>query len=236
MPPRRKPAARRGRPSKPRYALATVPRRRMLYNPQPIFTETFRLKKSDGSAADLLPNAGFLLSANIGSLPQLTQYSGLYQKYRILKATFMILPTWTGGEQQNPAIYNTVSGNFPTLPGVSSAGTSRIVSVVDTSPDQAVPISEDAVLQENGCKIRFLDKMVKLSCSPVPDLKDSNNVQLTLKAKYINFSTGNPNVAHFGVRGWITHPYSLGTGTFNIPDSITYAVYCKLKFQIAEPR
>lgn len=229
MPIRRK-GRKVGRPRKARHALASVPRRRMLYNPQPVFTETFRL------TADLAPNAGFLLSANIGLIPQLTQYSGLYQKYRILKAVFMLLPTWTGGENQNAAIYNTVSGNFPTIPGVSTAGTTRMVSVIDTSPDQAVPVSEAAVLQENGCKIRFLDKMVKLSCSPVPDLKDSNGAQLTLTKKYINFATGNPNISHYGIRGWITHPYSLGTGSFNIADTITYAVYCKLTFQLAEPR
>lgn len=200
-----------------------------MFNPQPMFTETFKY-------GDLLPNAGFVLSANIGSLPQLTQYSGLYQQYRILSAKWFLLPTWTGGENQNAAIYNTVSGNFPTLPGVSSAGTTRIVHVVDSSPDQAVPVSEDAVLQENGCRIRLLDKMVTMSAAPVPDLKDANGVQMTLKKKFINFATGNPNVAHYGVRGWITHPYSVGTGTFNIADSIVYACYCKLRFQLREPR
>lgn len=218
MPPRRKPA-RRGR--KPRYALASVPRRRMLYNPQPMFTETFRF------ANDLLPNAGFLLTANIGNIPQLTQYSGLYQKYRIMKAVFLLMPTWTGGENQNTAIFNSASG--PTVPpGLTSVGTSRIVSVQDTSPDQSTPTSEAAVLQENGCRIRFLDKMVKLTCSPVPDLKDANGAQLTLKKKYVNFAS--PNIAHYGVRGWITQAISTGTS------SITYAVYCKLTFQLAEPR
>lgn len=200
-----------------------------MYNPQPVFTETFLY-------GTLLPNAGFLLSANIGSIPQLTQYSGLYQQYRILKASWLLLPNFTGGENQNTAIFNTVSGNFPTLPGVSTAGTSRIVHVVDSSPDQAVPVSEAAVLQENGCRIRLLDKMMRMHAAPVPDLKDSNGVQLTLRKKYINFATGNPNVAHYGIRGWITHPYSIGTGSFNIADSITYTCYCKLTFQLREPR
>lgn len=221
-------------PRRPR-AVRRIPRgvrgRAMtMYNPQPVFTETFR------QDAVLLPNAGFLLSANIANVPQLAQYSGLYQKYRILKCQWTLFPNFTGGTDQNVAIFNTVSGNFPVVPGVSTAGTSRIVHVVDSSPDQAVPVSEDAVLQENGCRIRLLDRIVKMGCAPVPDLKDANGAQLTLKRKYINFSTGSPNIAHYGVRGWITHPYNIGTGAFNIPDSITYTVYCKMTFQLCEPR
>jgi len=204
-------------------------RSNMLYNPQPMFTETFKY-------GTLLPNAGFLLTANVGSLPQLAQYQGLYQQYRILKARWIIMPTWTGGENQNQAIYNTVSGNFPTVPGVSTAGTSRMVTVVDSAPDQAVPVSEDAVLQENGCRIRFLDKMAIVGAAPVPDLKDANGAQLTLKKKFLNFSSSGPNLAHYGVRGWITQPYNIGTGSFDIANSITYAVYCKLTFQLREPR
>ena len=201
----------------------------IMFNPQPVFTETYNY-------GTLLPNAGFLLTANIGSIPQLAQYQGLYQQYRVLKCQWLIMPTWTGGENQNAAIYNTVSGNFPTLPGVSSAGTSRIVTVVDSSPDQAVPVSEAAVLQENGCKIRFLDKMVRCHAAPVPDLKDANGAQLTLRKKFLNFTASGPNLAHYGVRGWITHPFSIGTGSFNIADSIQYVVYAKLTFQLREPR
>ena len=229
MPPRRQAPARRGRPSKPRHALMSHPRRRMLYNPQPVFTETYKL-------VDLLPNAGFLLSTNIGQLPQLAQYNGLYQKYRILKAVFQLFPTWTGGEAQNQAIYNQVSGPGFAGGGVSSAGTSRMVSVIDDSPDQSAPASEAEVLQENGCKIRFLDKMAKLVCRPAPDLKDSNGAQLTIKKRFINFSPSNPNVNHYGIRGWITHPFNIGGTAFNVPDTIRYTVYCKLTFQLADPR
>ena len=192
----------------------------MLYNPQPVFTETYKY-------TTLSPNAGFLLTANVDSLPQLTQYTGLYQQYRIIKCQFILMPTWTGGEQQNVAIFNSASG--PSVPpGLTSVGTSRMVSVIDSSPNQSVPISEDAVLQENGCKIRFLDKMAKLSCAPVPDLKDANNNQLTLHKKFQNFVS--PNVAHYGVRGWITQAVSTGTS------AITYTVYAKLTFQLREPR
>lgn len=198
-------------------------RRRAMFNPQPHFTETFKY-------TDLSANSGFLLTANMDNIPQLAQYSGLYQQYRIMRVKFLLLPTWTGGEQQNQAIFNSSSG--PTVPpGLTSVGTSRIVSVIDSSPDQSVPISENAVLQENGCRIRFLDKMVTITCAPVPDLKDANGNQLTIRGKYQNFTS--PNVAHYGVRGWITQPVSVGaTGATHI----SYAVYAKLTFGLREPR
>lgn len=210
--------------------------RRLNFNPSPTFTETYRLKNSSGVALDVLPNAGFMLAPSMGQLPQLTQYSNLYQKYRILKVAYLLVPNFSGGTDQNVAIFNTVSGNFPIIPGVSTSGTARIVYVIDNTPNQAVPVSEDAVLQENGCKIKFADKPVRMSCAPVPEIKDANNNEITLKKKFINFTTDNPNIAHYGIRGWCNHPFTIGTGSFNIADSLTYAVYVKLTFQVAEPR
>jgi len=193
-----------------------------MFNPQPHFTETFKL-------TTLNANAGFLLTANMDNIPQLAQYTGLYQQYRIVRCKWILMPTWTGGENQNQAINNSAFG--PSVPpGLSSAGTSRIVSVVDSSPDQSVPVSEDAVLQENGCRIRFLDKMVTLTASPVPDLKDANGNQLTIRGKYQNFT--NTNVAHYGVRGWITQPFNVGSTT----NASAYVVYAKLTFGLREPR
>jgi len=196
----------------------------MLYNPQPVFTETFK-------ATTLSANAGFNLSSVISQVPQLSQYSNLYQKYRILKAMWLIFPTWSGGEQQNVAIFNSASG--PTVPpGLYNVGTSRVAFVINDSPDQVLPVSEAAVLQDNGCKIKFLDKKLTIMNRPVPDVKDSNGVQMTFKGKYINFaSSGNPDVTHYGVDGWITQPVSGATGPAQ-----QYEVYCKLTFQLADPR
>jgi len=218
MPIRRR--ARRMRPR--RVKLAGLARRRLMFNPQPQFTETFQY-------GTLLPNAGFLLTANIDNVPQLANYTGLYQQYRIVKCKFIIMPTWTGGTDQNQSIFNAASGPL-VPPGLSSAGTSRVVTVIDSSPDQTVPISEAAVLQENGCRIRFLDRKIEVSCAPVPDLKDANGNQLTLRKKFMNFNS--PNIAHYGVRGWITQPFSFGTSA----NGMTYTVYAKLTFGLREPR
>ena len=223
MPPRRRAPARRGRPAKPRFALKSHPRRRMLYNPQPVFTETFK-------ATTLTANAGFNLSSVISQVPQVSQYSNLYQKYRIIKAVWLMFPTWSGGEQQNVAVFNAASG--PSVPpGLYSVGTSRVVFAINDTPAQTLPTSENEVLQDTGCKVKFLDKKLTITNHPTADLKDANGVQMTLKKKFINFATtGNPDVTHYGVNGWITQPVS-GTGTAQ-----QYAVYCKLTFQLADPR
>jgi len=193
-----------------------------MFNPTPHFTETFQY-------TTLLPNAGFLLTANIDNIPQLANYTGLYQQYRITRCKFIIMPTWTGGEDQNQAINNAAFGPL-VPPGLSSAGTSRVVTVIDSSPNQTVPVSEAAVLQENGCRIRFLDKKMEVGCSPVPDLKDANGNQLTIRGKYQNFTS--PNVAHYGVRGWITQPFTVGSTA----NAMQYVVYAKLTFGLREPR
>jgi len=216
---RRRPAR---RPARPLLSAIALPRRRMMFNPQPTFTETYNY-------GTLQANAGFLLTANVDSLPQLAQYTGLYQQYRITRCQFILMPNWTGGTDQNQAIFNAASG--PVVPpGLSSAGTLRMVSVIDSSPDQSVPVSENAVLQENGCKIRFVDKMAKLVCVPVPDLKDANGNQLTLRNKFQNFTS--PNIAHYGIRGWLSQPFSVGTSA----NAMIVTVYAKLTFQLREPR
>jgi len=217
MPPRRLQQAKRGRPSKPKYALSSYPRRRMLFNPQPVFTESFKI------ATPINSNQGFLLSPSMDLIPQLGQYTSLYQKYKILKAVWLIMPQWTGGTDQNAALYNS------SVP-VVNVGTSRVVYAVNDTPAQTVPASEAIVLQDNGCKIRFLDKKLTIHNRPVPDTKDANGVQMTFSNKFINFASTGPNITHYGVAGFISQ--YVGGGTAVQP----YEVYCKLTFQLADPK
>lgn len=215
MPPKTQP--KRGRPSKPRYALVSRPRRRMLYNPQPVFTETFL-------AQTITANSAFSLIATINQVPQLTQYNTLYQKYRILKAHWIIMPQWTGGTDQNAALYNS------SVP-IPNVGTARVVYAVNDTPAQVPPGSEAAVLQDNGCKIRFLDKKLTITNRPVPDTKDQNGIQMTFKRKFINFAVAPAiDVAHHGVVGWISQ--YVGTA----PTVQSFYVYCKLTFQLSDPK
>jgi len=224
MPPRNQ----RQRRSKPK-ALPRLGkmRRAIMFNPQPVFTETFKLGSDDPLRPyyQLDSNAGGVLSVRISQVPQLAQYSALYTKYKILKAKFICLPQFnTSSSDVNTGAYNAFSG-------VNGWGMSRLVTSVQDSPSQVVPLNEDDVLEDNGCKIHSGKSKIVLSCRPVPDLLDANNVKLNLARKFINFSTGAPDVTHYGIRWWHSLPVNAGNTT-----SVPYFVYCKLTFQLADPR
>lgn len=219
MPPRRynkrKPAAlRRKRMGRPR--------RGMTLNPKPIFTETFR-------HSTLQITAGFastVLGVSIDSVPQLSQYSNLYSRYRILRAQWIVMPCMT-------------SYDLSTLPFANSyQACPRVVYAInDTAPPTTsapvAPVNEQAILQDNGCKIRQGNKPIKFSNRPVPQTIDSLNVVSNLRGKFITFSTG-PNTTHWGVALAISNQFVTSSSGATVEPA--YVVYCKVTFQLADPR
>lgn len=224
MPPKyksRKPrVARRGRLALPGSRL----RRALMFNPQPVFIESYLLPGSTAAAPyTLAPNSGGQIAVSMDNIPQLAQYSSLYQKYRILKAKFICIPT-----------HNTASAdiNSELAPGgLQQVGLSRIVYAVNDSPNQVAAIAnEQQVLVDNGCKIICGSPKFTMSCRPVPNTEDTSGVRMTLGRKYINF--GSPNVSHFGITWYHTQPVIPPNSGFGVP----YLVYVKLTFQLADPR
>lgn len=223
--PRTKTGKPRGRPRKSALVRGIgIGRRRAMYNPQPVFTETV-LANLSGHDYICLANDGAILTVSMDQIPQLAQYSSLYQKYKILKATFICLPKFTNQEDQNAAQYNNSNSTY-------GYGASRVVYAINDSPAQAKPTSELQVLQDNGCRIQMLsEKGVRVTCRPTPDTKDANGVQLTQRGKFINFAT--PNVPHFGVSMWMSQPFT-ATGSAAVLNSL-YG-YIKITFQLSDPK
>lgn len=219
MPPRR--ARARGFKRKPRaFRRRLAVRRPLRTNSTPVFTETY-------TKGVIAPNSGGVLTFNINEVPQLGQYNILYQKYRIVSARLTLVPQFMPGEQ-NAASYNASAG-------VYAHGLGRIAWAVNDSPGVLAPGSELAVLQDNGCKIRPVRDMVKMSCRPKPLYEDANGILITLKNNWINFQTGGgapPDPKHFGISYWYTQP-NLGTTPLTNNDLV---VYCKLTFQLCDPR
>jgi len=213
---RRKPAMRSRVPRGPRF------------NPRPVFTETFRIFTNDPLAPPyrMASNTGGVLSVKISDMPQIAQYNSLYQKYRILKAQFICLPQFvTESSDVNAAGYN---GSL----GLGNWGMARIVTAVNDSPAQLIPLSENDVLEDNGCRISTGKPKLVFTCRPVPDALDANGNRMSFKGKYINFNgAAGPDITHYGIRWWYTLPNPGG----NIQD-IPYFVYVKLTFQLADPR
>lgn len=207
--------------------------RRMIGNIRPVFTETVNL----GSVGfTYTPSGGptntfgGLLSCNMGLLPQLSQYETLYQKYRILRAQWTLVPNWTQYDQNS-------SNGITNALDASYWSATRIVYAISDSPGQVPPSTELQVLNENGCKIRMMNKIFKVSCRPVPDTEDTNGVSMSFRGKYINFVTATPgNIEHLGVRYFLTAP-SVNVGSqAGIVDPPRWTVFLKLTFQLADPR
>jgi len=219
--PRMKPRRRARRAFRSRIAR---PIRR--YNPRPVFTETCRLTVINTSPAvnyQMNSNSEGQLRVNMDMLPQLAQYSALYQKYRILKVQYLCLATWN---TQSSDI-NAAQSNLSTA---VTYGMGRIAYVVQSSPGVASPGSEQAVLTCNGAKVIAAGPKFTITHKPVPDLLDSSGSQITMKSPFINFVTTGFNVQH----GAVNWSYILPSS--NPALDPLYAVYAKITFQLSDPR
>lgn len=221
---------RRARKLRPRRKLAVV-RPLRASNPQPIFTEMYELTSAAGPGYQVLPNTGNVFRFNIDHIPQLAQYANLYQKYRILRASILVLPEYSLSEQ-NQAEENSAQSR-------SSFGQSRMALAVNTSPAVPAPATELDVLKDNGAFVRSLTPNgIRASCRPVPNVSvDSNQAgvgaqSITLRKKFLNLAAQNGNIDHYGISWWLTQ---LGAVAASATKNIGI-VYVKLTFQLSDPR
>ncbi len=203
-----------------------VPRAMSKYNPQPVFTETCRLTIPDTAPAinyQMSANTTGLLQVQMDMLPQLSQYSALYQKYRILKVQYLCLGT-----------YNTQSSDINVAQAAIGTGVTygmgRIAFVVQSSPAVQAPANEQAVLVCNGAKVISAKPKWTVSHKPVPTIVDALNNTITMKAPYLNFVTSGFNQIHGAV------PWSYTLPSTNPALDPFYAVYAKITFQLSDPR
>lgn len=205
---------------RPRRRLA-VARGVRTINPQPVFTETF-------TKAYIAPNAGNIFTFSIDEVPQLSQYSNLYTKYRILKAQVLLLPNYAVQDQ------NQAEANGQSTIGL--AGMGRLVYAVNDTAGSLPPASEADVLKDNGCKIVPLSTkgIVKMSCRPTPVFEDANGIIASQSRKWLTFTppTSPSDPKHYGISYWYSQPIA-GTG---FATNNTLNVYVKLTFQLADPR
>jgi len=199
---------------------------RALSNPQPVFTETCRLARINTSPPvfyQMNANSTGQLSVQMDTLPQLSQYSTLYQKYRILKVQYLMLGTYN---TQSSDI-NAAQSNLPTA---VTYGMGRIAHVVQSSPGVPLPVNEDSVLTCNGAKVISARPKFTIKHRPVPNLLDASGSRITMKSPFIDFVTTGFNVEH----GAVNWSYIL-PGSNQALDPL-YAVYAKITFQLSDPR
>lgn len=220
---------RRGRkPTRPRRKAmrrARIPRG-IRSNPQPVFTETCRLTVVDTAPAvnyQMNSNSVGQLRVQMDMLPQLSQYSSLYQKYRILKVTYLCLGTFN----TQASDVNVAQSNISTA---VSYGMGRIAHVTQSSPSVAVPGNENDVLVCNGARVISARPKFQITHKPVPNILDANGNHISMKSPWLQFVTSGFNIPHGAVNWAYTLPSS------NPAFDPLYVVYAKITFQLADPR
>lgn len=185
----------------------------------PTFTETFSLPELTTGTTGTM--AG-LLAVAMNQVPQWTDYAALYNQYCIKSVQFILMPEYDQYDSNNSATAATAAVTAP-----------RFVYAVNDSAQQVTPTSELQVLQDNGAKIRTLDRPIKIRCRPVAQVAftDSNgNAQFeTRKSRWLSFQ--NSGTAHSGVAWAITQ---------TVPNSVlglpAVKPYVKLTFSLRDPK
>lgn len=178
----------------------------------PTFTETYADTRIAG-------NLGGQFTTVINKLPQVSQYSGLYNQYKILSCKVMILPTYTsfGGES--------TAGPGHTAP--------RLVYAINDTPNTPAPTAEAQVLTDNGCRIRTLDKKTVIRFTPAPERTSSaTGVEIReAKSAWLSFAKpGQVDPTHWGIDYFITADNIGGVSP------ILFDVYYKVTFQLRDPK
>lgn len=206
--------ARPGAMSAARYRL------RRGFNAVPTFTETIRMTTLNGSATGV--TAG-LLQVAMNYVPQFGDYAALYNQYCIKSAQFILMPS-----------YDNYDGtNVPTNPASITAP--RLVYAINDSAQQTPPVTEQDVLTDNGCKIRMLDKPVRIYCRPVAQVGVSASTGGFVSESKRNrwLSTTNGEVLHTGVSFAITQAIPSALPDPNMPIATLYA---KITFSLRDPK
>jgi len=186
----------------------------------PTFSETYRLGTVVSNPAT--GNTSGVWKASLLGIPQIANYTNLYNQYCIKRVTLTIMPAYTMYDSENLA---TTSAAIITVP--------RLVYAVQDSAQQPTPTGENDVLADNAHKIRMMNRPVKISFRPVAELGASAStggfVSESKRMRWI--STANPEVLHAGVA------YSFTQAIQNTVQNDPIAtVYVKVTFSLRDPK
>ena len=224
---RRRRAARKAAPRRRNNGKGGRNIRRMVMNPQPVFTETWAaspITLSGGTASGILSVAG-------NSLPQMPDYSKLYRQFRILKCQWILMPRATSIDP------NTQLANVNA--GIPNTNNGRLVYAINNTAGMSAPVTELEVLTDNACKIKAAVRTspIRISHVPVADLSIGApsaffSTYMNKKRTWLNTNaTGNTgdglSVLHGGVAYFLTVPTAVTQTLFD--------VYCKTTVQFKDP-
>lgn len=218
----RKPLYRRRRMAARRLPLyAPMSTRRRFVSSSPTFTETYRWSTlyQDPSSA----TSTGIVKVKFDDLPQYTSYQELYNQYCIKRVTLTFVPSYNVHD----------SANQPTNPSAITAP--RLVYAINDSAMQPIPASETDVLTDNGCKIRMLNRPVRVTFRPVAEVGVSSSqggfVSESKRLRWLQTSLPGQSVLHSGVAFAITQ--TLANTSASDPLCVVYA---KVTIGLRDPK
>lgn len=195
------------------------------YNPTPTFTETyvgnpipFQIQGTSPSGASI---AAGLIQVALNDIPQVAQYTSLYNQYCIRKVTAIMMPAYNVYDQ--PAT------------GSSVTHAPRLVTAIQDSAQQVAPTSELDVLQDNSAKIKMFTKPCKFSWRPVAAVGNTAVTGGALVAESRKnrwLSTEAITVAHAG----LAFAFTTDTPVTNPATTVLANVYFKVTFSLKDPK
>lgn len=175
----------------------------------------------------------FSFSLNNLDSTTLSAYSALYQMYKILKVTAIIIPKWNSVDQNTAQLATGAAQPLTEAPRIAYA-------INDSTNDLLPPTTELDVLQDNGAKLRMLTKPLKIKFRPraaldaINPLNTAHNVAYQFNMQpWIGFDGDGTVIPHVGV-DWVvsqTNTYPTPSDFSNVAD-----VYYKVTFMCKDPR
>jgi len=224
---RRRRAARKAAPRRRNNGKGGRNIRRMVMNPQPLFTETWAASPITVSGT----TAAGTLYMTASSLPQMPDYSKLYRQFRILRCQWILMPRFTSIDPNTQEYNASIS--------VNNTNNGRFVYAINDTAGQVQPATELEVLTDNGCKIKSVVRTtpIKISHVPVADLSIGApsaffSTYMNKKRAWLNTNApGNSGdglaVPHGSISYFLTMPSTASQTVFD--------VYCKTTVQFKDP-
>lgn len=149
---------------------------------------------------------GGAMSFRMSALPQLLDFETLYDRYKLRGVKIVITPL----------------SNFASA---ANLGTLPVISYAYDNDDTAVPANNDVIRQYGTCKIKRLDKPVKIWLRPKLLLAGAGASagEIVSSPKFIDM--GDVDVDHYGVKFWINNMLLGNTATINSLFRVTAKYY-----------
>lgn len=171
---------------------------KQMYNPLPTFVETFQISQTPTATA----NVGGTFACRITDIPQIAQYSNLYNMYKVNWIKVILTPR-----------YNSVDGSAYLSTGRGNQLPIMYSAVQDT-PFAPNPATVSDVLQMNGARIQPITSVWSKSFKPTAAVEQS---------------TGGANLAKKReVKQWYAFDTTL-TGNNPLFQGIAYIIACAIQ-------